>query len=84
MKSRDQLEGGNEMLPTVEEVEEYWKYAERLEEAQEFLMRGLVKRFGDAGEAMLDDVVEGNLEQVRMWYDRLLDEMSLDDIFTKE
>jgi len=84
MKSRDQLEGENEMLPTVEEVEEYWKYAERLEEAQEFLMRGLVKRFGDAGEAMLDDVVEGNLEQVRIWYDRLLDEMSLDEIFTKE
>jgi hypothetical protein len=46
LESEDQQPGGDAMLPTVEEAVEYWKYGERLGEAQGLLMRALIKRFG--------------------------------------
>lgn len=84
MNSGDQQPGGYAMLPTVEEAVEYWKYGERLGEAQGLLMRALTKRFGEAGAAMFNDVCDADLEAVRRWHDRFAEQKSLPEIFSED
>lgn len=84
MESEDQQPGGDAMLPTVEEAVEYWKYGERLGEAQGLLMRALIRRFGDAGEAMFNEVCDADLEAVRRWHDRFAEQKSLTEIFAED
>lgn len=84
MGSGDQPPGGDAMLPTVEEAVEYWKYGERLREAQDLLMRALIKRFGDAGKAMSDDVSDADLAAVRRWHNRFAEQKNLLEIFAED
>lgn len=84
MDTSEKQREGNEMMPTVDEFVESWAYDACLGEAQRCLRKGLVSRFGSAGEARLPLVDEAGLAEARRWLDRLLEQKSLEEIFDRE
>jgi hypothetical protein len=48
---------------------------------RELLLRQLVRRFGDLPEAIAGRVARAGAEELARWNERLLDAVSLDDVF---